>query len=192
MLDTRCCLLSVVQSTILLDGMCPEINTVLGLQARNFLCETKLLRLGIWVTTDVSGFLLYWCSVHIVGWTTYSLVPGGWTLILALETSEFQQRKTAEMDWNRVVWLECDSVSVIRVYMPLDCCMFPWNACGNKHRVVFLLAMKAVCCAWRDLLGSAFPGAEVSAPEPHKTSQPHTTHAAPTGFIAPVKQMLLE
>lgn len=47
MLDTRCCLLSVVQSTVLLDGMCPEINTVLGLQAWNFLCETKLLRLGM-------------------------------------------------------------------------------------------------------------------------------------------------
>lgn len=126
-------------------------------------------------------------------WLNYLLtVPGGRTLILAVETSEFQQRKTAEMDWNRVVWLECDAVSVIRLYMPLDCCMYPWNACGNKHHVVFLLAMNAVCCAWRDLLGSAFPGAEVSAPEPHKTSQPHTTHAAPTGFIAPVKQMLLE
>lgn len=59
-------------------------------------------------------------------WLNYLLtVPGGWTLILAVETSEFQQRKTAEMDWNRVVWLECDAVSVIRLYMPLDCCVYP-------------------------------------------------------------------
>lgn len=52
--------------------------------------------------------------------------------------------------------------------------------------------MDAVCCTWWDLLGSAFPGAEVSAPEPCKMSQPCKTSAAPLGLVASVRQTVLE
>lgn len=47
MLDTKCCLLSTVQSTVFLNDKCAGINIVLELQALNFLYETKLLRLGM-------------------------------------------------------------------------------------------------------------------------------------------------
>lgn len=192
LLDTRCCLLSVVQSTVFLDGKCPGINTVLELQALHFLCETKLLRLGMWVKMNTSGFLHYWCSVPTVGWTIFSLYPEGrpyywqWKLL-----STDWEKQSAGTDWNRVLWLECDTVSVIRLYMPLDYCMCPCNAC----RMVEINTMWFFYLPWMLFpirAGLCLPWGWYLSSSRHKTSQPQRKRAALTGFIAPVKQILLE
>lgn len=179
MLDTRCCLLSVVQSTVLLDGMCPEINTVLGLQARNFLCETKLLRLGMWVKADISGLLPYWCSVHIVGWTTYSLcLEGGlkyWQWKLLSSNREKQQK------WTGTGW-SGSSVTLSQSYV----CTCHWTAVCFLEMLVeinttWFFYLPWMLCAVRD--GSCW-----AVPSPGLRSQ-HLSH---TKLHSPTQHMLLQ
>lgn len=170
MLDTRCCLLSVVQSTVL-NGQCPEINTVLELQALNFLCETKLLHLGMWVKTNTLDFFTTdaLCALSVELFThcawRVDFTTGSGNFWVATEKSSQQKRTGAgDLAW---VWCCLSRTSVYTtglLYVSLKCLSYG----GNKYCVMFfsLLAMKAVCCTWWDLLGSAFLGAEVSAPEP--------------------------
>lgn len=103
-------------------------------------------------------------------------VPGGWTLLLAAETSEYQWRKAVSrsgLEQGALAWVwRCLSHPFVYATGLLYVSLKRLSYGGNKYHVIFLLAMNAVCCTWWDLLGSAFPGAEVSAPERRKTRNP--------------------
>lgn len=103
-------------------------------------------------------------------------VPGGWTLLLTVETSEYQLRKAVSrnvLEQGALAWLwRCLSHMFVYATGLLYVSLKYLSYGGNKYRVIFLLAMNDVSCTYWDIPGSAFSGADVSATPPHKTSQP--------------------
>lgn len=94
-----------------------------------FLVWNKTATIGHVSKNELSGFLHYWCSLHNILLNYLVCLEGGLYYWERKLLSTNWEKQSAEMNWNRVLWLECAAVSVIRLYMLLNYCMYPWNAC---------------------------------------------------------------